>query len=77
MKTAIYFSENNLQLVLTPESEFEKQLLKQIQAYCPDHAYSGGFYLNQAGYIRMSGSTSYGADDSTMLRFPKPDPLPD
>jgi len=75
MKTAIYFSENNLQLVLTPENEFEKNLLKSCKEYAPEYAHEGQFYLNRAGYIvRSYAGYSSEVPCSLMLRFPKPTP---
>jgi len=78
MKTAIYFSENNLQLVLTPENEFEKNLLKSCKEYVPDFAHEGQFYLNHPGYIVYAeGRYSSVSETSLLLRFPKPTPEPD
>lgn len=75
MKTAIYFSENNLQLILTPETDFEKGLLKSCKEYAPEYAHEGQFYLNRAGYITGTCAGYSGeVTNSLMLRFPKPTP---
>ena len=77
MKTAIYFSENNLQLVLTPENGFEKSLLKSCKEYVPDFAHEGQFYINHAGYlVYAKGRYSAASETSLLLLFPKPTPEP-
>lgn len=51
MKLAIYFDDNKGQLVLTPETAWERDTLKSF-AMTGDkfRAVEGNFYLNRAGY---------------------------
>lgn len=53
MKTAVYIEEGIVQLVLTPETEFEKTLLARA---VPEevHILRGSFYGCQGGWTRMS-----------------------
>ena len=56
MKTAIYIEDGVVQLVLTPESDYEKDCLKvfgdkEIEA----SVYAGSFYDCRGGWVRQSG----------------------
>jgi hypothetical protein len=56
MKTAIYIEDGVVQLVITPESEFEKNALgsfdgKEVQA----KIFSGTFYDCRGGWVRQNG----------------------
>lgn len=55
MKTAIYIEDGIVQLVITPETEFEKNALntfrdKPLEA----KLFSGGFYDCRGGWIRQN-----------------------
>lgn len=55
MKTAIYIEDGVVQLVITPESEFEKNALssfnkKDLQA----KIFSGSFYDCRGGWVRQT-----------------------
>ncbi len=65
MKTAIYIEDGTVQLVLTPENEFEKNALRSFEDK-PTKAEikSGSFYQCQGGWIRQSASD----DRSLILR---------
>jgi hypothetical protein len=66
MKTAIYISEGITQLVLTPESDWEKSIISQVsQGEQQAHIYRGSFYECQGGWVRHGYS-----DDSLILRTP-------
>lgn len=76
MKTAIYIEDGILQLVLTPESSFEKDAIKSfsdkpLQA----QIFSGSFYDCRGGWTRQtqvySGLHFVGsdADQSLILRM--------
>ncbi len=55
MKTAIYIEAGLTQLVLTPENDFEKGVISQVEKREQEVSiYTGGFYKNQAGYIRQA-----------------------
>jgi hypothetical protein len=57
MKTAIYQDEKDLQLVITPENEFEKDIIQRLIKKESSGGISlkrGEFYLCQAGYYRHS-----------------------
>jgi len=73
MKTALYFDENDAQLVLTPETEWEKSILKMIRASYPDATFWGEFYACNGGWIRQSQSYSMyeSTDSSLIMRMPK------
>ncbi len=80
MKTAIYIEDGIVQLVITPESEFEKNAIsmfndKPIGA----HLFKGSFYdcrggwIRQNTYIKNDGLHGYGnphnpKDNSLMIR---------
>ena len=56
MKTAIYIEDGTVQLVLTPESDFEKNALSTFQAHELDaKLFSGSFYDCRGGWVRQSG----------------------
>ena len=68
MKTAIYIEDGVVQLVITPETEFEKNALTSFKKNDLDaKIYSGSFYDCRGGWSRNSiGSPSN--DNSLMLR---------
>lgn len=56
MKTAIYIEDGTVQLVITPETEFEKNAMssfeeKEINA----QIFSGSFYDCRGGWVRQTG----------------------
>lgn len=55
MKTAIYIEDGTVQLVITPESEFEKNALSTFQNKPLDaEVFSGTFYDCRGGWIRQT-----------------------
>jgi hypothetical protein len=54
MKTAIYIEDGTVQLVITPETEFEKNALSSFEAR-PLEAkiFSGSFYDCRGGWVRQ------------------------
>ena len=55
MKTAIYIDNGRMQVVLTPETEFEKNLTKTIaDAKASLEIMEGEFYECQGGWTRHS-----------------------
>jgi hypothetical protein len=84
MRTALYFDENDAQLALTPESEWEKAILRMIRERMPDISYEGSFYAYQGGWVRQhlpsSSSSPFGDRDFTgnalMIRLPRKGPTP-
>lgn len=55
VKTAIYIEDGVVQLVITPESEFEKNALTTFKDKPMDaHLFSGGFYDCRGGWIRQT-----------------------
>jgi len=55
MKTAIYIEDGKVQLVITPESDFEKNALSSFQEKPLDaKLYSGSFYDCRGGWVRQS-----------------------
>jgi len=56
MKTAIYIEDGIVQLVITPESEFEKNALSTMQGHPLDvQIFSGSFYDCRGGWVKQSG----------------------
>ena len=60
MKTAIYIEDRVVQLVITPESEFEKNALSTFQEK-PLEAklFSGSFYDCRGGWVRQNAYHGY------------------
>lgn len=55
MKTAIYIEDGVVQLVITPESDFEKNALSTMQGNLLDaKIFSGSFYDCRGGWIRQA-----------------------
>lgn len=55
MKTAIYIEDGVVQLVITPESDFEKNALRSFEGQNLDVSiFSGTFYDCRGGWIRQS-----------------------
>ncbi len=55
MKTAIYIEDGIVQLVITPESEFEKNALSSFEQKELDaKVFSGTFYDCRGGWIRQT-----------------------
>lgn len=63
MKTAIYVADGVTQLVITPETDFEKKAVDQFEKKpLSVRIMSGSFYECQGGYVRQ------GSDQSLILR---------
>jgi hypothetical protein len=57
MKTAVYVEDGLTQLVLTPETDFEKSVVENIRGG-DAFVKRGGFYKNAAGWVREGGPES-------------------
>ena len=56
MKTAIYIEDGVVQLVITPETEFEKNALSPFQGReLETKIFSGSFYDCRGGWVKQSG----------------------
>lgn len=65
MKTAIFLKDGYTQVILTPETEWEKTALDAIEASNGDLSVKRGeFYACQGGYIRQS---EHRADDLMLI----------
>jgi hypothetical protein len=82
MKTAIYIEDGTVQLVITPESDFEKNALSSFEKN-PIEAkiFSGSFYDCRGGWVRQKGyfGNNYfqgtdNNDKSLILRITSPLP---
>lgn len=62
MKTAIYIEDGFTQVVLTPESDFERNALDSLRTAHHVTVSEGSFYHCQGGWARHSGGT-----ESTMI----------
>ncbi len=79
MKTAIYIEDGTVQLVITPENEFEKNSLKSFEGD-PIEAeiFIGGFYdcrggwVNQKAYINHEAFSDGNHQDSSLIIKTKP-----
>lgn len=61
MKTAIYIEDGVVQLVITPETEFEKNALSTFRDKGIDaKLFAGSFYDCRGGWVRQS--SYYGRD---------------
>jgi hypothetical protein len=55
MKTAIYIEDGTIQVVLTPENEFEKNVVHSLQGKKPQtNVFIGSFYDCRGGWVRQS-----------------------
>ncbi len=55
MKTAIYIEDGLVQLVITPESAFEKNALSSMRDKPMDvKLFAGGFYDCRGGWVRQT-----------------------
>jgi len=55
MKTAIYIEDGAVQLVITPESDFEKNAIKMFQEKpLETQIYEGSFYDCRGGWTRQT-----------------------
>lgn len=78
MKTAVYIENNTLQLVLTPEDQFESGILASFKdQQTSTEILKGSFYKTQGGWTR-NGLQPYepawpadGTDLSLILRIEK------
>ena len=76
LKTAIYIEDGTVQLVITPESDFEKNALSSFQGHELDaKLYCGSFYDCRGGWVRQTGYYQHGFmgpqnnDESLILRI--------
>lgn len=81
MKTAIYIEDGVVQLVITPETDFEKNALTSFRDRPLDATlYEGSFYDCRGGWTRQSEyyGSAYGSgnssDRSLILRIAEPKP---
>lgn len=80
MKSAIYLDEADTQLVLTASNEWEKNILRMLNASMPDKTYWGEFYACQGGWIRQSSYSFSGErkeNNSLIFRIAKPTQIPE
>ena len=70
MKTAIYIEDGTTQVVLTPETEWEKKICKQFHgAKHTLEVFDGTFYECSGGWIRMGSSGQYEDNRSLIIRI--------
>lgn len=80
MKTAIYIEDGTVQLVITPESEFEKDALRPFSEKPMEaQVFSGVFYDCRGGWVRQKehypgDGHRQGNEMSLILRMTKKDP---
>lgn len=84
MKTAIYIEDGVVQLVITPESDFEKSTLRAFSDKpLMAKVFSGSFYDCRGGWVRQSSYFNHGFqqnhsvnDQSLILRMDQGEPRP-
>lgn len=70
MKTAIYIEDGVTQLVLTPESEFERNAMKSFSGKSIEtQLFNGSFYDCRGGWVRQSAyrDSGYGQQDDRSI----------
>lgn len=77
MKTAIYIEDGVVQLVITPETDFEKNALSSFeQRPLEAQIFPGAFYDCRGGWVRQSAhymdTYGHGNDKSLILRIAEP-----
>ena len=84
MKTAIYIEDGVVQLVITPETEFEKNALTTIQDSAIDaKVFSGSFYDCRGGWARQTSyynNNAFGSgdgNDKSIILQVKKEPVAD
>jgi hypothetical protein len=79
MKTAIYIEDGVTQVVLTPESDFEKKVITEMaEAKTNLRLFTGSFYDCRGGWVRQSKHFPDAwdpkiNDESIMIRLDKED----
>jgi hypothetical protein len=69
MKTAIYIEDGIVQLVITPESDFEKNALTTFRDKPLDaKLFAGTFYDCRGGWVRQTAQTPYSLGEYGMGR---------
>jgi len=84
MKTAIYIEDGVVQLVITPESDFEKNALSSFeQKPLEAKIFSGSFYDCRGGWVKQSSYVDNRHvigqdvnDKSLMIRIDEHEPNP-
>lgn len=82
MKTAIYIEDGVVQLVITPESDFEKDALRSFEEKpVAAKIFAGAFYDCRGGWVRQTNyypAHGYGdsKDRSLILRVGTTDDVP-
>jgi len=84
VKTAIYIEDGTVQLVITPETEFEKNALRSFEDRpLQAQVFAGSFYDCRGGWVRqadyrepwgMGLSNRDSNDRSLILRMAEPEP---
>lgn len=75
MKSALIYMNDRTQIVLTPETEAEKDIIKLFESFkdrSPRLCF-GGFYACQGGWQRFSGYQD-ASDKSVIIVFDKNSP---
>jgi len=68
MKTAIYIEDGLTQLVLSPESDFEKGVISKVnKGEQQIKIYTGGFYACQGGWVRQRDDYQRNRDDTCLI----------
>ena len=80
MKTAIYIEDGAVQLVITPETEFETNALRSFENKRMDaKIFAGSFYDCRGGWTRQKAfyPNSDSTDHILIIRMAEPaDPIP-
>lgn len=71
MKTAIYIEDGVAQVVLTPETDWERKALSDLKEGVKLGVKTGSFYDCGGGWVRYRASGEFSSDDSVMLSVKK------
>lgn len=74
MRTALYIDDARLQVVLTPETPQERDILKLVNSKKLVEMYRGEFYACIGGWTRHRSVAHYSPPDNDSLIFVLDDP---
>ena len=79
MKTAIYIEDGNFQVVITPETDYEDDLLNGLEKESlKARVFSGQFYACNGGWNRQQDNFCSSTTNKSLIisiREPEPEPV--
>lgn len=72
MKVAVYIEDGQEQVVLTPETKFEENIIEDMREKNTElKIVSGSFFECRGGYVRNTLHSSHSSDKSLIIRLLK------